>query len=502
MIYTITSTLPKEHGGRTKSLLHRIQLLSKELHIENTILTTNYNINYPEVYQEFQDKGILEPSTKIENIYDWLSGFRLFHIKKSLFRSTPIYQETPREIEGYTAEVSKKDKDVIRYYKGKEYILYRKYYADSNIVKLEDFMSPISNKKVERRAYNKYGYLHQKTIFNPTTNEKYMETFYDVDGDVYCKKYYTTDHTPSLSMIELINKEGRPYRFFDNEKELFRYYFECKFEENDIVFNDARLLDRPLLFNRKKTKNILVFHNSHLDHSSQNVLESYQLALENNDKVYKYLLLTQHQKEDIKAQFNIQESQFVVIPHFIDENNQEHMSIPKKDFVFLGRFTVQKQVPHLIKAYRAFKDKGYEDRLIIYGMDKENQLPQIKKLIKELNLEDSIDIHGFASDTQKVFAEAKASLLTSIHEGFGLTVMESIRAGCPVVSYDVKYGPREIIDHGKNGYLIEPQNIEAFADAMASIVDHPLTDVHLNKTLFKSTAVENYKLLFQECGVL
>ncbi len=52
MIYTVTSTLPLVHGGRTKSLLTRIRFLDKEMGIHNKILTTNYNANYNEVYQK------------------------------------------------------------------------------------------------------------------------------------------------------------------------------------------------------------------------------------------------------------------------------------------------------------------------------------------------------------------------------------------------------------------------------------------------------------------
>ncbi len=77
MIYTITSTLPKEHGGRTKSLLQRIDLLKQQLNINNVILTTNYNIEYPEIQKTFIENGILDPSITHENIYDWLSGYRL-----------------------------------------------------------------------------------------------------------------------------------------------------------------------------------------------------------------------------------------------------------------------------------------------------------------------------------------------------------------------------------------------------------------------------------------
>ncbi|MGL6103181.1 MAG: glycosyltransferase, partial [Exiguobacterium acetylicum] len=53
MLYTVTSTLPPKHGGRTKSLLSRIALMEQELGAGSTIVTTNYNANYMEVYELF-----------------------------------------------------------------------------------------------------------------------------------------------------------------------------------------------------------------------------------------------------------------------------------------------------------------------------------------------------------------------------------------------------------------------------------------------------------------
>ena len=60
MIYTVTSTLPLVHGGRTKSLLTRIRFLDKEMGIHNKILTTNYNANYNEVYQKFEENQYIK----------------------------------------------------------------------------------------------------------------------------------------------------------------------------------------------------------------------------------------------------------------------------------------------------------------------------------------------------------------------------------------------------------------------------------------------------------
>src|SRR5699024_10126843 len=86
MIYTVTSTLPPVHGGRTKALLSRIKLMDTELGITNKIFTTNYNANYPSVYEKFINEGKVTKNTEFENLYDWLSGFKLLETPKKKFK--------------------------------------------------------------------------------------------------------------------------------------------------------------------------------------------------------------------------------------------------------------------------------------------------------------------------------------------------------------------------------------------------------------------------------
>ena len=75
--------------------------------------------------------------------------------------------------------------------------------------------------------------------------------------------------------------------------------------------------------------------------------------------------------------------------------------------------------------------------------------------------------------------------------------MESIEVGCPVISYDVRYGPGEIIEHGENGYLVEPDNIEAFAAYMDKIIKNPLKHVKTKETLKYEQTKNNYQKLFE-----
>ncbi|RLY71639.1 glycosyltransferase, partial [Staphylococcus hominis] len=52
---------------------------------------------------------------------------------------------------------------------------------------------------------------------------------------------------------------------------------------------------------------------------------------------------------------------------------------------------------------------------------------------------------------------------------------------CPTISYDINYGPSEIIVNGENGYLIKANDIDAFAKAMIKIKKHPLYNVENKK---------------------
>lgn len=118
--------------------------------------------------------------------------------------------------------------------------------------------------------------------------------------------------------------------------------------------------------------------------------------------------------------------------------------------------------------------------------------------MQEYNLEDFVEIHEFTSNPELAFRESLASLLTSRFEGFALTLMESINEGCPAISYDIKYGPSEIILHGENGYLIEADNIDEFAKAMVRIKEKPLKNVINKKELSYESAIINLDNLIKD----
>ena len=81
---------------------------------------------------------------------------------------------------------------------------------------------------------------------------------------------------------------------------------------------------------------------------------------------------------------------------------------------------------------------------------------------------------GYTSTPEQVFRGAGLSIMTSRRESFGLAVIESILQGCPVVSFDVKYGPRRVIEDGVNGFIVPDNDVAGMAQRIIEIMQNPV----------------------------
>ncbi|MGW4297372.1 hypothetical protein ACWEH1_30670, partial [Micromonospora chersina] len=124
-----------------------------------------------------------------------------------------------------------------------------------------------------------------------------------------------------------------------------------------------------------QTKNILVLHSSHL--SGDQIKKSYRFALNQSKNVYKYIVLTHQQKHDIQQHFHISDDQFQLVPHFIelDTEVEQDSSNNQNRFIYIGRFSTEKQIDHIIRAYHKFLQSGYQTELHLFGRDEDNQIP-------------------------------------------------------------------------------------------------------------------------------
>lgn len=95
----------------------------------------------------------------------------------------------------------------------------------------------------------------------------------------------------------------------------------------------------------------------------------------------------------------------------------------------------------------------------------------LKEQIRANQMEDQIILSGFRNDVNKLMQESDIFILTSMHEGLPMALLEAMSQGMACISYDCKTGPADIIEHGKNGLLIDDQNSEAMQEELSKLLN-------------------------------
>lgn len=158
----------------------------------------------------------------------------------------------------------------------------------------------------------------------------------------------------------------------------------------------------------------------------------------------------------------------------IEGFSKETPRIEKKEpsyILCVGRMAEVKAFHHAINALALLADKFPTLRLTFVGQGELES--NLKALAKEHDLQDRVDFEGFQTNVIPYYRNASLTLLTSNYEGFPNVLIESIVLGTPVVSFDCPSGPREILDYGKYGKLVEPGDIKGLASAMQDVLENP-----------------------------
>ena len=138
--------------------------------------------------------------------------------------------------------------------------------------------------------------------------------------------------------------------------------------------------------------------------------------------------------------------------------------------LFAGRHIPEKQVPAIVPAMARARAYVPELRAVVVGDGPER--PEVVRLVRELGLEDAVEVPGFvATDVvEALMARALCVLLPSRREGYGLVVIEAAARGTPSV---VVAGPDnaavELITEGENGYVAPSASPEDLAAAIVRV---------------------------------
>jgi len=156
---------------------------------------------------------------------------------------------------------------------------------------------------------------------------------------------------------------------------------------------------------------------------------------------------------------------------FLDDPIEPIPARPR--LVNIGRFGRSKGHPILLEAAARLRDRGIEFEIELIG-DGELR-PLIEGLIKEHQLEDHIILSGWkdGNGVRDALVNSRGLVLPSFGEGLPVVIMESLALGRPVIATRIA-GISELVEDGKNGWVINASSVEGLTEAMEDAFTAPL----------------------------
>jgi len=122
---------------------------------------------------------------------------------------------------------------------------------------------------------------------------------------------------------------------------------------------------------------------------------------------------------------------------------------------------------YFIDAAKIVQDKGYDAKFVIAGIGSQEQF--LKQYVKDINA-DNVIFLGFVSNVSDLNNIMYLQINASSYEALGLAAIEGMRVGVPAVVTSFGGNP-EVVADGINGYVINGQNSEEFAEKIIKLLD-------------------------------
>jgi glycosyltransferase involved in cell wall biosynthesis len=138
----------------------------------------------------------------------------------------------------------------------------------------------------------------------------------------------------------------------------------------------------------------------------------------------------------------------------------------------VGNVRRPKDYPNLLRAARIVCDRRPDVHVVVAGDGGGELLEEVLGIRRDLGLEGRVHLLGFQDDVPAFLAALDLFVSSSSSEGLPLATLEALGAGLPAVLTDCG-GPAEIIDDGRTGVLVPPENSQALAAGILDVLSRP-----------------------------
>ncbi len=262
-----------------------------------------------------------------------------------------------------------------------------------------------------------------------------------------------------IKVIEIISNKGNGVaNFFHRKKELKKIF---ELEKPDIIFTFFEKTTLYSLLSKNTESALISSDRANINYRSlmRRILCRYTAK-----RCDGYIFQTESAK---KCYGKKVQRHSTIIPNAVSTYAKECRN--KKNIISaMGRLTWQKGFDVLIKAYAIFNEKHNDYILNIYGDGPD--FSSLKDLINSLNLNEKVNLLGNRRDAIDDISESKLFVLSSRFEGMPNALLEAMASGVACISTDCPFGPNEIIENGKNGILVQVDDVEELAKNLEKVL--------------------------------
>jgi len=182
-----------------------------------------------------------------------------------------------------------------------------------------------------------------------------------------------------------------------------------------------------------------------------------------------------------------------VIPNF--SNYSENKSVPSyivnnpngNQIIMIARLVPQKRIDLMIEVWAKVAKEFPDWHVKVLGGEEYGSpyASQLRNKISSLGIESSFFMPGAVSDVTSELESSQLLCLTSEYEGFGIVLIEAMLKGVPVMAFEY-VGVQDIIEDGKDGYVVPFGDVDAYAQKLKSLIVSKEKRIEFSKRAFES----------------
>lgn len=340
-----------------------------------------------------------------------------------------------------------------------------------------DYAEYVVDSQMVRREF--YSYIRYVTEYLSAGNHVYARDFYNEDGSIAYHQFINGNE----EIFELKDQ------IFYSKTELYAEMIRrLHLTKTDLVILDREdgkgLVSGQLWYQMHVPAKLgVVVHAEHYDKhytNQDNILWNnyYEYQFTHADQTDYFIVSTPAQKQVLKTQLASYQHQAPKVVAIPVGSLSKLMMMPyakrqRHSLITASRLASEKHVDWLVKAVAEAKKSIPDVTLDIYGQGVQQK--KLQELIDSLKAQDCIKLKG-QQDLVTIYQHYAGYIAASTSEGFGLSLMEAVGSGLPMIGFDVPYGNQTFIEPDQNGYRLpyqsdwsEERKVHELADAIVKL---------------------------------